>query len=151
MYWIDLYKDIRLWIKFAKVAKENRSVLEEASMRVDRLGRIYTVINLPEEIQQGNEYMHEAWVLQNLKPFSEILLKIGLADYSYPELSKIEESGTCAYLVVMYPEVETIGGWPILKNIVIYGLVLILLKILYNLFFSYQLDSYVTQFINYIF
>jgi len=151
MYWIDLYKDIKLWVKFAKVAKENRNVLEKASMRVDKLGRIYTVINLPEEIQKGNDYMHEAWVLQNLRPFTETLLKIGLADVSYPELSKIEEADTSAYLVVIWPEVETIGSWPLLKNIGLYSILLIILKILYNLFFEYRLNDYVTHFFNYVF
>ena len=66
MYWWKLIKDIRLWRKFAKISKANREKLKESSMRVDNLGRIYTVVNLPEEVAKGNEYMHEAWVLQNL-------------------------------------------------------------------------------------
>ena len=73
MYWIKLIKDIRLWMRFAKVAKQNREYLEKHNLRVDKLGRIYTVINLPEEIRKTNEYMHEAWVLQNLKPFTQVL------------------------------------------------------------------------------
>ena len=61
MYWINLIKDIRLWFRFAKVAKQNRAYLEKNKLRVDRLGRIYTVINLPEEI---------AYLCQIMLPFN---------------------------------------------------------------------------------
>jgi len=151
MYWINLYKDIRIWMKFAKVAKESEDFLAQHHLRVDRLGRIYTVVNLPEEVQEGNDYMHEAWVLQHLKPYTEVLLKIGLADYSYPEISRIEQPNVAAYLVVMYPEAETIGFWPIIKNIMLYAGGFLLLKLLFNIFIQYDGMGYLTKLINFIF
>lgn len=117
MYWWKLYKDIKLWRKFAKISKASRSILEEYDLRVDRIGRIYTVVNLPEDVANGNEYMHEAWVLQNLAPYNKALEKIGLAGYVFPEMSKIEEPGTAAYLLVLYPEVNTISIVRFLLNI----------------------------------
>lgn len=132
MYWIDLIKDIRLWVRFAKVAKQNRAFLEKNKLRVDRLGRIYTVINLPEEIAQGNEYMHEAWVLQHLKPFTQTLLEIGVADYAYPEVSKIDEPNSSAFLVVMYPESEAITFGKILWNTTIWTVGFFAVKALYK-------------------
>lgn len=133
MYWINLIKDIRLWIRFAKISKQNREFLEKHNMRVDKLGRIYTVINLPEEIRKTNEYMHEAWVLQNMKPFTQVLLEIGIADYAYPEVSRIEEPNADAYLVVMYPEADTISIRRFLLNILIWGGSIFALKIIYKL------------------
>ena len=137
MYWIDLYKDIRTWITFSRVAKENRKFLEEHKMRVDKLGRIYSVLNLPPEVDINNDYMCQGWVIQNLKPFTEVLLKIGLADFAYPEISKIETPGAAAYLVVMYPEATTITLTNLIKNIAIYGLSLIALRIIYKLLIQY--------------
>lgn len=152
MYWIDLIKDIRLWVRYAKVAKQNREYLEKHKMRVDRIGRIYTVINLPEEIAQGNEYMHEAWVLQNLKPFTKILLEIGVADYAYPEVSKIDEPNSNAFLVVMYPEAETITLPKILWNATLWTVSIIALRILYKLIVNSPLImSKINSAISYIF
>jgi len=152
MYWIDLVKDIRLWRRFAKISKQNREYLEKNKMRVDRLGRIYTVINLPEEVSQGNEYMHEAWVLQHLKPFTQVLLEIGLADYTYPEVSKIEEPNTAAYLVVMYPEVETISFKRIVWNLFLWTASFFIIRAVYRFVIdSPAIMSKINAVIDYIF
>ena len=47
MYLIDLYNDFVIWYKYAKVTKSNREKLEANNLRVDWLGRVYTVINVP--------------------------------------------------------------------------------------------------------
>jgi hypothetical protein len=133
MYWINLYKDIKLWRKFAKTAKSCRKKLEEHNLRVDNIGRIYTVINLPDEIVQGNEYMHEAYVLKNLGPYNKAMEEIGLAGYAYPEMSRIEEPGSAAYLLVLYPETPTIGFWRIIGNLFLWSAGFIILRILYRI------------------
>jgi hypothetical protein len=117
MYWWKLYKDIKLWRKFSKISKSSREKLEEYDLRVDRLGRIYTVVNLPEEVSNGNEYMHEAWVLQNLGPYNKALEQVGLAGYVFPEMRKIEEPGTAAYLLVLYPEVNSLSFLRFILNL----------------------------------
>jgi hypothetical protein len=132
MYWIKLYKDIRLWRKFAKIAKSSREKLETMDLRVDNLGRIYTVINLPKEVVEGNEYMHEAWVLQNLGPYNKALEAIGLAGYAVPEISRIDEPGSAAYLLVLWPDTPTVTAYDIIKNIIIWGLGYILIRVLYR-------------------
>ena len=140
MYWWKLYKDIRVWRKFAKVSKskESKKILSESNLRVDRIGRIYTVVNLPEEVANGNEYMHEAWVLQNLGPYNKALEQIGLAGYAYPEMRKIEEPGTAAYLLVLYPEALTISFRRFLWNIFLWVGGFFFLRMLYRI-----LDDYV--------
>jgi hypothetical protein len=137
MYWWKLYKDIKLWRRFSKVSKSSREKLEEYNLRVDWLGRIYTVVNLPEEVANGNEYMHEAWVLQNLGPFNKALEEVGLAGYAFPEMSRIEEPGTAAYLLVLYPEASTISITRFLFNIFIWIGGFIVLKILYRILEMY--------------
>lgn len=137
MYWFRLIKDIILWRKFANIAKSSREKLTEYNLRVDRIGRIYTVINLPEDVAQGNEYIHEAWVLKNLGPYNKALEEIGLAGYAYPEMERIQEPGTAAYLLVLYPETPTIGWWPIIKNIVLYFLLYITIRSTYKIIDSF--------------
>jgi len=50
MYIIKLYKELKLWWQIRKVAKSEETTLREKGFRVDWVGRIYTVINLPEEV-----------------------------------------------------------------------------------------------------
>jgi len=133
MYWWKLYKDIKLWRRFSKVSKNSREKLSEYNLRVDWLGRIYTVVNLPEEVANGNEYMHEAWVLQNLGPFNKALEEVGLAGYAFPEMSRIEEPGTAAYLLVLYPEASTISIRRFLFNILLWVGGFFLLRIIYKI------------------
>ena len=41
---------LKIWYKIRKIANENKTKLLEKGFRVDWIGRIYTVINLPEEV-----------------------------------------------------------------------------------------------------
>jgi len=92
------------------------------------------VINVPEEVQQQqNEYTLEAWVLQQLRPYTQSLLKIGLADYAVPTVERIKEPNTFAYLVVMYPEAETLHFGRFILNVLIWAVVALGLKVAYNL------------------
>ena len=50
MYIFDVINEINIWRKVRAVAKENEKVLAAVGFRVDWVGRIYTVINLPEEV-----------------------------------------------------------------------------------------------------
>lgn len=151
MYWIKLIKDIILWRKFAKIAKASRESLWKHNLRVDKLGRIYTVINLPEEISKGNEYMQEAWVLKNLAPYNKALEEIGLAGYAYPEMSRIKEPGTFAYLLVLYPDAPTISFRQFFKNVIIYGLSFLLIRTLYRVADDmFDLSQIVNKIIDYV-
>jgi hypothetical protein len=84
-----------------RIALKNENLIEENNLRVDWVGRLYTVVNLPDEIIQ-NPYLEETYVIQQLREYDKILITLGLADVVYPEFSKIE--GEAAYLLVLYPE-----------------------------------------------
>ena len=131
MYLIDLWNDIRIWYKYAKITKANRKKLEEKKLRVDWAGRIYTVVNVPEELK--NYPNIEMWVMQQLGPYNEVLLELGVADYSFPEVQRIEEPGVDAYLVVMYPELNSISFWRIILEIAKWVGIVIVIKILYGI------------------
>jgi hypothetical protein len=131
MYLIDLWNDIVIWYKYAKITKGNRKKLEEKKLRVDWAGRIYTVVNVPEELK--NYPNIEMWVMQQLGPYNDILLELGVADYSFPEVQRIEEPGVDAYLVVMYPELNSISFWRIILEIAKWIGIVIAIKITYNI------------------
>jgi hypothetical protein len=117
-YWKEFFTDLKIWYRYRKAAVKNEAFLNEKGLRVDWLGRIYTVVNLPEEVENNNIPMvQQGWVLGQLRPINEVLLKIGLADYSYPSIDAIE--GSAAYLVVMWPEIDALNIWRFLANFAI--------------------------------
>jgi hypothetical protein len=131
-YFIKFYKEIRIWRKFYKAAKQSEGYLNENGLRVDWLGRIYTVVNIPEEIANNTQMVKEGWVLQQLNPYNEILLKVGLADYAVPELRNINIPNTNAFLILLYPELNHLSIWKLLWNIIKVVGIIWLIKILYN-------------------
>jgi hypothetical protein len=89
---------------------------EEHTLRVDWIGRIYGVVNLPEEVQTAAGEVQQAYVLQQITKYGDVMLKIGLADVVYPEIEKVP--GSSSYLVVLWPVFEDFNIWKILGNII---------------------------------
>ena len=102
MYWIKLIEEIRIWMLSRRVTRSNEEELLEFGLRVDWIGRLYTVVNLPEEVA-SQPYSQQPYVLSQLRKYDEVLLKLQLSDVLYPEFEKIP--GEEAYLLVLTPEV----------------------------------------------
>ena len=116
-YWYDLYRDIRMWWIFKKTSKENVKMLnEDHGLRVDWLGRIYGVVNLPEEVRSASLEVQQAYVLQQITKYGDCMLKIGLADVVYPQIQKVKQSSS--FLIVLWPVFDDLALLPILGNII---------------------------------
>jgi hypothetical protein len=103
MYWINLWKELMVWREVKRVASQNVDLLRENNLRVDWVGRIYTVFNLPDEVIETPN-TREPWLSGQLKLVDDVLIQLNLSDIVYPEFSQIE--GTDSYLLVLYPETE---------------------------------------------
>lgn len=113
MYWIKLLEEIRIWMLSRRVTRSNEEELFEFGLRVDWIGRLYTVINLPEEVA-SQPYSQQPYVLSQLRKYDEVLLRLQLSDILYPEFEKIP--GEDAYLLVLTPEVEYLNTWRFVFN-----------------------------------
>lgn len=134
-YWADLFREIRIWFIFRRTALENVDLLnQEHSLRVDWIGRIYGVINLPEEVQGAAAEVQQAYVLQQITKYGDVMTKLRLSDIVYPELEKVQ--GTASYLIVLWPVFEDFNIWKILGNIIKSSLVLFLIYFLVKLVMS---------------
>jgi hypothetical protein len=118
MYWINLWREISVWREVKKVADQNIDLLKENNMRVDWVGRIYTVFNLPDEVIETPS-TREPWLSAQLKVVDDILLQLNLSDLVYPEFSQIE--GTNSYLLILYPENEYMTWSRFFFNLVLWG------------------------------
>lgn len=131
MYWYKLYKEIRLWYIYRKVAKANEEFLANNNMRVDWIGRIYTVLNMPPEVLASPEIAQEGWVFQQLPKMTKVLMEMGIAEAAFPSMEKIE--GTDGFLVVLWPEFDRLAFWPILGHAALTTLIIVLAKLGFNL------------------
>jgi hypothetical protein len=134
MYITDLYNEIKIWNKIRTIAKESEPKLKELGFRVDWVGRIYTVINLPEEVVSA-PISQEGYVLMQLRKHDKFLLELGIADYVSPEFNPIPNEN--AFLLVLSADREFFKLWPFVKSAAKTLGLLLLLRLAYVLFTSH--------------
>ena len=128
-YWPNFFREARLLWKYRVAVKEIQEELEKTGLRIDWLGRIYTVINIKEEFRNQPDLVQQSVVFKELKPANDILMRYGLSDYAYPEIVKVEDS--FSFLVILYPETDYFNFWRWLWNTIFLGIVITLLTWLY--------------------
>lgn len=128
MYAKKLLREINIWRKIRNIAKENEEELNKKGFRVDWVGRIYTVINLPEEVATA-PISQEGYVLMKLREHDQFLLQMGIADYVSPEFNRIES--TDSFLLVLSPDRDQLRLWPFTKSVFRTSLILLGLRLLY--------------------
>ena len=116
-FWPNFFRESKLLYKYSRAVKSIQEELEEQGLRIDWLGRVYCVVNLPDEYQNQPEMMQQSIVFKELKEVSDILMKYGLSDHAFPLIEKLDEKGACAFLVVLYPETDYFNFWRTLWNI----------------------------------
>lgn len=132
MIWpIKAYREAKTWWKVRQAAFEYQSQLESVGFRVDWIGRIYTVINLPEEVITAAPQIQEGYVLMKLRDYDRIFLQLGLAGDVFPEMERIDEEGTAAFLLVLTPEREDLRIWPGIKFLIGTGLLLLISRVVW--------------------
>ena len=145
-YWKEFTIDFNIWRKYRKVAKQNEEFLLQSGMRVDWLGRIYTVINMPEEVINNQDQVQQGWVISQLGPLNDVLMKIGLADYAYPEISLVP--GSASYLIVMYPEIDALNPWRMIWNLLGLSVLGTFIYVMYRVAISFGLYEMILNLIN---
>jgi hypothetical protein len=149
MYLFNLIKEINVWRKVKSVAKENETILNQNGFRVDWVGRIYTVINLPEEVV-NQPISREGYVLMKLREYDQLFLNMGIADAVSPEI--VELIGADSYLLILSPDRDYIKFIPFVWFLTKTAGLFIILKILYNIIVKYYEDisTYVNQILDWI-
>tara|TARA_B110000914_G_C15441482_1_gene436309 strand:- start:9 stop:461 length:453 start_codon:yes stop_codon:yes gene_type:complete len=135
MYILKLYKELVTWNKIKRIAKGAQEKLLEKGFRVDWVGRIYTVINLPEEVV-NTPISQEGYVLMQLREHDKLFLDMGIADYVSPEFNPIPE--TDSFLLVLSADRDYFRFWPLIKSLGKTTLYLVILRLLYVVLSSYN-------------
>jgi len=133
MYITDLYNELKTWHAIRSIAKKSELQLKEKGFRVDWVGRIYTVINLPEEVVSA-PISQEGYVLMQLREHDKFLLDLGIADIVSPEFNPIPN--TNSFLLVLSADREFFKLWPFVKSFAKTTGLILLLRLAYVLFTS---------------
>ena len=90
--WIaNFFKELKVWRTIRKVCKENKQFLENAGLKFDWLGHIYTVINRDPNIKLGSDddrYL----LMRELNDIQKVLVKLNIIDLLAYELVPLESS-----------------------------------------------------------
>jgi len=121
LYWPRFFKEAWITRKYYKAVKAVEPELTAAGLRVDYIGRIYGVVEIQNEFLNQPDLVQQSLVFQQLGPINEILVKYGLSDLSYPEISKIP--GSAQYLVVLYPDNDYFTWTAVIRNLLFAGMV----------------------------
>lgn len=140
MYLFKLIKEFNIWRKVRQIAKENEKNLNDLGFRVDWIGRIYTVINLPEEVI-NQPISKEGYVLMKLREYDNVFLNMGIADVISPELMELSDADS--YLLILCPDRDYIKIWPFFKFLLKVTGFIIIIRLAYKLT-SYYWDSIIS-------
>lgn len=143
--------DIRNYFFVRRTIKNNMGSLEweKFKLRVDWIGRIYTVINLPPEViysPDSPEEIRPAFILEESRPLNEYLTNLGLQEVILPEISPIPNS--VSYLVTYTPYLRRFSLRWVLYRVF---LILALLYLQYKFGFISWIGGLIKSLINVIF
>ena len=114
-YWYNFILEFRIWFIFQTTTKRNRKKLEERDLRVDWIGRVYGVVNMPDEVLGAAEEIQQAYVLKQMGQFGGVMNELKLSNVVYPQMQEIPGSG--AYLVIFWPVLDRLNIFAMIGSV----------------------------------
>lgn len=139
----ELYSNIRDWYLIRKVSKEKevQRAFKECTpeLRTDKIGRIYTVVNIPEEMYDKKfAQSRQTYLIDQLRKIEELTLRLGISELLYPEYHLIDDvPDSFAYLLVLDTAKDSLSIWEILKWLCKAFVWLLLLSLINNIIIHY--------------
>jgi hypothetical protein len=134
-YPIELWSQAKEWWVCRKVCKQE-SILtmfknRKPEIRVDNIGRIYTVVNIPEDMYEKDaEAARQTFLIEELRKVEELFLRLGISEIIYPEFTRINDiPNSYAYLLVLETNKDMFSLWPLLGWFLKMGIWTILLTL----------------------
>ena len=106
---IRLFKviqEIKLFLEFSKIIRKEREQSQfwrRKNLRLDRLNRIYTVINLPAQVVMSTDLpkdVRPSFVVTEIKPINDYLKSLNLEELLTMWIKPIDGTDDESYLVV---------------------------------------------------
>ena len=91
MWIVKFFKELKVWRTIRNVCKENNQFIENAGLKYDWLGHIYTVINRDPNIKLGSDEDRQL-LMRELNVIQDTLVKLNIIDLLAYELIPLESS-----------------------------------------------------------
>ena len=127
------FKNLRLMISYFKVIRKNKDIIqsEEYNLRVDRAGRIYTVLKIESEDEIYGVNLAEKQVAEFINKVDNLFLDIGLSEIV--GIKNVDNLGDGNFLIVFsFSELDTTK---FLRNLIVYSILTIILGLSALFFF----------------
>jgi len=103
---LKVIKEINLYREYLKTVKEKSEespFWDRMKLRVDWVGRVYTVINLPQQVIQSPDLPKEArpsFVMNEIKPINEYFKSLNLEELMTLSMEAVKGTNDESYLIV---------------------------------------------------
>jgi hypothetical protein len=97
---VSLFRKIKLYLQYSQIVSSNKVALGEANIRVDMVDRLYTVVNVPEELFEGVydtrksdiARISQSYITEYLKNTRRMLDSMGLSElYKTYDTRKVDK------------------------------------------------------------
>ena len=103
---LKVIKEIKIYREYLKTVKEKSEespFWDRMKLRVDWVGRVYTVINLPQQVIQSPDLPKEArpsFVMNEIKPINEYFKSLNLEELMTLSMEAVKGTNDESYLIV---------------------------------------------------
>ena len=103
---LKIIQEIKLYLEFIRIVKREKNSSQfwlRKNLRVDRLNRIYTVINLPPQVTMATDLpknVRPSFVVTEIKPINEYFKSLNLEELLTMWIKPVEGTNEESYLVV---------------------------------------------------
>ena len=115
---LNSFEDYQEWSVLKGACKEKVTMKKffenDPQIRVDKLYRLYTVINVPSDYSK-NKTTAWTYVMGELGKINDVLIEVKLGDFVYPDISQVSER---SWLIVLSPEMGSLNIKSFLLEIV---------------------------------
>ena len=112
-----LYEDLKHWYIMRKLCNEEgfQQMIKKnkPEIRFDNIYRLYTVINIPEELYKKElSGARETFLIDELRKIEEFTLRLGISEILYPEYNIITDiPDSYAYLLTLETDKDSFSFW----------------------------------------
>lgn len=117
---MNIFKRFKFYTMYKQLLKEHKqTLLTDYNVRIDKINRIYTVINVPDETQiYGNDNakkLTETWLKNWLSNFDQYLINNQIKELlDIVEISQIDEQN---FLLIMEYKYLNVANWIYISTI----------------------------------
>ncbi len=139
----ELYSNIKDWYLMRQVTKEPETLRafkeSDPELRVDNIGRIYTVVNIPEDMYDKQfANARQTYMVEILRQIETLTLRLGISELLYPNYTLINDiPDSFAYLLVLDTDKDALSVWEGLKWLLKAFLWFLLISLINNVIIHY--------------